>query len=1037
MAKSSSSSGASAHVTATTKKATVVTKRGSPTPKPKSAAKAVPTKSVSCAHSNKRILIGRATLQDLKNKSTYNNNQKRLWTIPSTAIRNKVYSRAAVAIAEWEQSLLPPYGQRIWDVSVSVTETAPNALFRAWKGEMELATLPHFLERIPTPPRWPGQLARRNEQWEENYRNVDADGNHTHKRGVDLLAIETSDLSSCAWNQLRPKHAVPVFTVRWKAPDYCSFSSRKSAWEYAEKLCEKEVQINKLLYGIGSTGKLLQPNVPSAQTRLKIGRLRFERDGLWVVGQGLNWQDHRHEQLAEEMQQRQRQQALQRAAHIEELKRQRKEAEAALAKQRETPQVRKRKHSALLMYIDHNRHQEQQSSDKNITLRDAEIILRKKWKKLKESEQLPWKEKAAEANGETLPPAKSPKKEPKLVIPDHLKKWTPLSFFIRTRRHEYRLERMQDAPGGKRGFTLADAESELRALWKSLEVDEHQVWAVKMQHAIEEISLAAMRARQQGPSSQVQDLEKGHLKPEDFRKSSKNEPVDANAQANDANDANVSVELTPPLCVDVTKSEKEQTKDDKVMIDATPQTTTAAGTAAASTTITTTTAVTVDGATESSDQSRPASEALTSPTPSSSSSYSSTTSTASVEHDRSCLVEDLVDLRSATICDSKPSAGEKKTAAKTKLDTRPASSDTNTNQLDGHTTESSVAPEVPCNKATTKSEPTVTDETVTDTSNESGHNSNEENVECSSSTTAATNATTLMTDIPPPEESKTKKASKSWRKKAVTFKDRRRWCLDDLQIRLCYDAIMDHYESVMRTVKTRDLARELQDGFDVLRERGRGRYDMELPVFEKGMFDFLNCVDSTPWMPVVRAILGDDAILIHKGSFMSLPGASTQEYHQDGVHLSSQSQKPCHAVNVFIPVVDLTARNGPTEFVLGSHILGQDDFDRDFVETPKVTAGTPIIFDYRLGHRGLSNSSQACRPIVYCTYARAAQGKEFRDSVNFSRRRYHPIGELVDRPLSREERRRNRSKSMKDREDEDLKQALELSKQQQHRGDND
>jgi ectoine hydroxylase-related dioxygenase (phytanoyl-CoA dioxygenase family) len=183
---------------------------------------------------------------------------------------------------------------------------------------------------------------------------------------------------------------------------------------------------------------------------------------------------------------------------------------------------------------------------------------------------------------------------------------------------------------------------------------------------------------------------------------------------------------------------------------------------------------------------------------------------------------------------------------------------------------------------------------------------------------------------------------------------------------------------------------------------------MELPVFDNPAFQFLADVKKAPWMPIVREILGKDVALIHKGMFMSLPGADPQEYHQDGPHLSTQYQKPCHAVNVFVPLVDLCMQNGPTEFCLGSHILGQDEYNMDFVETPRVAAGTPIIFDYRLGHRGLGNSSEACRPILYCTYAAAADGKEFRDSVNFSRKRYHRIGDLVSKAPSRDERKRQR-----------------------------
>jgi hypothetical protein len=68
-----------------------------------------------------------------------------------------------------------------------------------------------------------------------------------------------------------------------------------------------------------------------------------------------------------------------------------------------------------------------------------------------------------------------------------------------------------------------------------------------------------------------------------------------------------------------------------------------------------------------------------------------------------------------------------------------------------------------------------------------------------------------------------------------------------------------------------------------------------------------------------------------------------------------------------------------------------------------------------LGHRGLGNSSQSVRPIVYVTYARATQGKEFRDSVNFSRKRYHKIGLLISESMTREERKNRRKRSIVNR----------------------
>ena len=239
-----------------------------------------------------------------------------------------------------------------------------------------------------------------------------------------------------------------------------------------------------------------------------------------------------------------------------------------------------------------------------------------------------------------------------------------------------------------------------------------------------------------------------------------------------------------------------------------------------------------------------------------------------------------------------------------------------------------------------------------------------------------------------------------------------KWCLNTDQVQLCYEAGLDHYDTVIETVKARDLHRELQDGFDVLRERGRGRFDMELPAFDTDAFKFLTDLSVAPWMPVVRQILGKDVVLIHKGMFLSMPGAEAQPYHQDGVHLTTQTQRECHAVNVFVPLVDLTIKHGPTEFCLGTHILGQEEYKAKFAETPLVKAGTPILFDYRLGHKGLANNSGTCRPILYCTYAKRSLGKaEFRDKVNFSRSRYHRIGDLVSyrKNPSREERAEKRN----------------------------
>jgi len=115
------------------------------------------------------------------------------------------------------------------------------------------------------------------------------------------------------------------------------------------------------------------------------------------------------------------------------------------------------------------------------------------------------------------------------------------------------------------------------------------------------------------------------------------------------------------------------------------------------------------------------------------------------------------------------------------------------------------------------------------------------------------------------------------------------WRLKPHQITKCLDAANEHYEAVMHTVRSRGLHHELQDGFDMMRERGFGRYDMTIPAYDTEPYSFLQDREA-PWMSVVKQCLGNDCKLIHKGCFMSLPGSHHQVYHQDGVHLNEKKQ---------------------------------------------------------------------------------------------------------------------------------------------------
>jgi hypothetical protein len=868
---------------------------------------------VVCPYTNQKVFVAKATLQDLKQKSTSGGKQKRLWTIASAQTRQEHYEKVAQAIAIVEQDLLPPSGGRSWEVSVTLAEPNAKVLFRNNKGKMELAVLPNLLERIPPPPAWPGKHRQAPDEYEA-MQGEEAEAvamkKHYHSEQNYIQSLTTRDvdsLSRLAFEVLRShphNHPIPVVTTKWKSPDARTFTSRKAAWEYAETLAKQEVFINKNLLGIGASGKLLQAFFPSPKTALELGKLRFVRDGLWVIGQELGWQEARPEEWQAQQEEKEEEKSQQ--VYI----------------------------SGLQMYVQTQRHQyKHDNADACTTLQQADKELRKQWRMLPPQEQQVWNDKVVAQFESSSEEESSDESGSEASSEEEIEYVSPLQFFLQKRRHDYRYERQLELKADK--FTLAQADKELRKIWKEMSEEEQDEWIAENESGDEEDDSEAEE------ENSSQESEKESKTESEKRLTDENEKSEENQDHAVAETQSVST-FASIGSRDVGKSSSAKTTE---------------------------------------EASAPTN--LVRPVSANSHADNAVSQSAQYSEGNEEEVEDHAIMKcgdNAKITSLAPSAL--------------ASSQVKSTNEDERTASTKVLASPP-----QKSKPVKVEETK---------NMNEEEPGAGRTTEDPVTGIRSRAKPPPP-------------------KTTQRYCMKPKQISLCYDACMDHFDTVMRTVKTRDLARELADGFDVLRERGRGRFDMELPAFDTPSFDFLHNFKKTPWMPVVQAILGEDVVLIHKGCFLSLPGAGAQVYHQDGLHLNKQTQQPCHAVNVFIPLVDLQMKNGPTEFVLGSHVLGHEGYDRDFLETPTPTAGTPVIFDYRLGHRGLSNSSHSVRPIVYCTYARAVDGKEFRDQVNFSRKRYHKIGDLAAKPLSREERKNKRKKFVESQEEAAIRRALELS----------
>ena len=130
--------------------------------------------------------------------------------------------------------------------------------------------------------------------------------------------------------------------------------------------------------------------------------------------------------------------------------------------------------------------------------------------------------------------------------------------------------------------------------------------------------------------------------------------------------------------------------------------------------------------------------------------------------------------------------------------------------------------------------------------------------------------------------------------------------------------------------------------------------------------------DSTPFYAQVQEVVAETralrgAAVDRAGCVVSFPGTPAQQVHTDGAS---------HGFfNCFVPLTPVDASNG-TELLPGTHepvefalveLPWQDESQMEAL-TPSLAAGELLLFDYRLRHRGLTNTTAAPRPVAYFVY---------------------------------------------------------------------
>jgi len=171
------------------------------------------------------------------------------------------------------------------------------------------------------------------------------------------------------------------------------------------------------------------------------------------------------------------------------------------------------------------------------------------------------------------------------------------------------------------------------------------------------------------------------------------------------------------------------------------------------------------------------------------------------------------------------------------------------------------------------------------------------------------------------------------------------------------------------------------NGFHEVCLRSPGRFD--IPLGFRNFSDY----QLAPLEDIVSKILGESYEEAFCGLIYSIPGSPAQEWHCDSPHVS-RDHAPANMLHCLVALHDVSVEMGPTEFVPNSHRetnhFSNPDIDLNIVyQSPEnaqfvnrapfnmdLPAGSLVVFDDRILHRGLGNNTNSDRRMAYFSFKR-------------------------------------------------------------------
>ena len=166
--------------------------------------------------------------------------------------------------------------------------------------------------------------------------------------------------------------------------------------------------------------------------------------------------------------------------------------------------------------------------------------------------------------------------------------------------------------------------------------------------------------------------------------------------------------------------------------------------------------------------------------------------------------------------------------------------------------------------------------------------------------------------------------------------------------------------------------------FSDVASRDRGRLDVRY-----NMTQYTQLTNHPLIHSIITSTLGKDYKEALSGIVYSLAGSVAQAWHRDGPHLSPNNPTaPTHAITCFFPLIDVTEARGSPQFIPSSHHLSDEESnsaEHRVVQFSPLPPTDVIMFDYRLIHRGMPNTGQDTRPLLYVVYSKP----DWNDDINF------------------------------------------------------